>query len=182
MQISKIKNQNDSPKLKKKTQSKFTFLFLRCVFYFLILIFGFSLITGCAGSRTRAIIPVTTERTEYEVSLSAEDAWRAVMRFSDKNGYHLIDLDSDKGMMEISGGDTYAWGYNAYGFHYTFLFIGLEKGTKIVIEGSFHNSDGKEVPPNDSLVKLKKENEYRILAALKNYFETELNHGAGKKI
>jgi hypothetical protein len=171
MKISKIKNRNDNPKLKKKANNKFTFLFL---------IFGFSLIIGCASRHLPASIPVSTAQTEYEVVLNTEDAWRAVMRFADKNDYRLISLDSDKGMMEISGGDTYASGYNAYEFHYTLLFIGLEKGTKIVIEGSFHNSDGKEVPPNDSLEKLKKENEYRLLAALKKYFETELNHGSAK--
>ncbi len=161
-----------------KTRSKFVSVV--CVFYFLILIFGFSSIIGCAGPQHPAVMPDSGGPTEYEVSFSTEAAWRAVMRFADKYDYRLINLDSDKGLMEITGGDTYASGYNAYGFHYTLIFIGLEKGTKIVIEGSFHNSDGKEVMLRYSLEKTKKENEQRLLAALKKYFETELNHGSAK--
>ena len=156
--------------LKNRTEKIF-------IFWFLI---GFFSLIGCAGPGTQVIVPVTPERTEYEVSLSIEDTWRAVMRFSDKNGYRLVNLDSDKGIMEISGGDAYAWEYNSYGFYYTVLFIGLEKGTKIVIEGSFHNNDGKEIPVKDTLEKVKKANECRLLAALKKYFETELNHGSAK--
>ncbi len=148
---------------------------------FLILIFGFVSIIGCAGQRVKPVTLVSSVPTEYEVWLSIEDVWRAVMRFNDKNDYQLLSLDSDKGLMEISSGDLYASGYSTYIFHYTFLFVGLEKGTRIVIEGSFHNSDGKEVPANDYLEKKKKENECRMLAALKNYFDTELNNGTGKR-
>lgn len=146
-----------------------------------ILAVGFVSIIGCASQQVKPVAPVSSVPTEYEVLLSTEDAWRAVMRFADKNDYHLISLDSDKGLMEIAGGDTYTAGYNAYGFHYTFLFMGLENGTKIVIEGSFHNSDGQEVPANDYLEKMKKENECRMLAAIKNYFNTELNNGSAKR-
>ncbi|MBI5554248.1 MAG: hypothetical protein HY920_00130 [Elusimicrobia bacterium] len=181
MQISKIKYQNDQPKLKKKAKNKFTFWFLAGVFGFWILIFGFVSIIGCAGQQVKPVAPVSSVPTEYEVLLSAEDAWRAVLRFSDKNDYQLLSLDSDQGLLEISSGDLDASSYSAYTFHYAFLFVGLEKGTKIVIAGSFHNSDGKEVPVNSYLEKMKKENEYRILTALKNYFETELNNGSGKR-
>jgi hypothetical protein len=146
-----------------------------------ILIYGFILLTGCAGQRLKPAATVSNVPAEYTVALSSEEAWRMVMRFSDKNDYQLLNLDSDKGVMEITGSDIYSSGYNAYGFHYTLIFIGLEKGTKIVIEGSFHNTDGKEVLPDDSLEKLKRENENRLLAALKKYFESELNHGSGKR-
>lgn len=177
MKKSKIKYQNDQLKLKKEAKNKVTFLL--CVFGFLILIFGF--VIGCAGQQVKPVAQVSSVPTEYEVLLSTADAWRSVMRFSDKNGYQLFSLDSDKGLMEISSGDLYTSGYSAYIFHYAFLFVGLEKGTRIVIEGSFHNSDGKEVPANGYLEKMKKENEYRMLAALKNYFDTELTNGSGKR-
>lgn len=179
MKISKIKNQNDNQKLKNKAKDKVTFLI--GIFYFLILIFGISPLIGCAGGQVKPVALVNSLPTEYEVSISTEDAWRAVMRFSDKNDYRLISLDSEKGLMEISSGDLYASGYSAYIFHYTFLFVGLEKGTKIVIEGSFHNSNGKEVPANGYLEKMKKENESRVLAALKKHFDMELNNGSGKR-
>lgn len=181
MQKSKIKYQNDYAKIKYKVQCKLKFWFLICVFDFLILIFGFASFTGCSGQRIKPVESVSSAPTEYEVCLSAEDAWRAVMRFSDKNDYHLLSLDSDKGLMEISSGDQYSSGISAYVFHYTFLFVGLEKGTRIVIEGSFHNSDGNEVPANGYLEKKKKENECRMLADLKNYFEGQ-NNGSGKRI
>ncbi len=181
MQISKIKYQNDSVKLKYKAKSKFTFWFLVCVLYFLILIFGISPLTGCAGRQVKSVALASNMPTEYKVLLSTEDAWRSVMRFSDKNDYQLLSLDSEKGLMEISSGELYASGYSAYIFHYTFLFVGLEKGTRIVIEGSFYNSNGKEVPANGYLEKMKKENEGRVLAALKKHFDMELNNGAGKR-
>lgn len=148
---------------------------------FFILIFSFVSIIGCAGQPVKPVALVSNVPTEYKVLLSTADAWRSVMRFSDKNGYQLFSLDSDKGLMEISSGDLYASGYSAYMFHYAFLFVGLEKGTKIVIEGSFHNSDGNEVPANGYLEKMKKENEGLMLTALKEYFETELNNGSGKR-
>ncbi|MDD5259136.1 MAG: hypothetical protein PHD29_04170 [bacterium] len=137
-------------------------------------------LTGCAHPRLPAVLPDGSAQTEYEVVLSTEAAWRAVMRFADKYDYRLVNLDSDKGLMEIAGGDMYASGYNAYGFHYTLIFIGLEKGTKIIIEGNFYNSDGNTVPVKDSLERLKKENEYRLLTTLKKYFETELNRGSAR--
>ncbi|MDD5132735.1 MAG: hypothetical protein PHH44_08755 [bacterium] len=166
----KIKYQNNKKKLKNRAGKIFAFW----------LLIDFSSLLGCAGPGTQVIVPVTTERIEYEVLLNTEEAWRAVMRFSAKNSYRLVNLDSDKGIMEISGGDAYACEYNNYGFHYTFLFVGLEKGTKIVIEGSFHNSEGKEMTVQESMEKIRKKNEYRLLAALKKYFEAELNHGSAR--
>lgn len=145
-----------------------------------ILLIGFLTLTGCATQQMQSMAPVGDTPTTLDVLLSTEDAWRLVMRFADKNEYHLVNLDSDKGMMELAGSDTVTSGYNAYGFHYTILFLGLEKGTRIVIEGSFCNSEGKEVPGRDAMEKLRKTNEYRLMTALKKYFETELNHGSAK--
>ncbi len=138
------------------------------------------LAAGCATGKVPAVFQ-DQEAVEYITSLSVEESWRAVMRFTNKYDYRLINLDSDKGIMEISGGDNDASGYNVYGLHYTLIFMGLEKGTKVVIEGSFYNNNGKEIAPQSSWEKIKKEKELRLLAALKKYFETELNHGAAKR-
>lgn len=146
-----------------------------------ILVGSFILMIGCAGQRVHPTVAASNTPAACEVLLNEKDAWRAVMRFSDKNDYRLLNLDSDKGLMEISSGDLFTSGYSSDFFHYALSFVGLEKGTRIVIEGSFHNSDGKEVPLNDSLVKIKKENEYRLLAALKKYFDLELNNGSEKR-